>query len=69
MVDPALAAGPRARLPAPAASPTAAAGRLGTGDTTVNVGDVHVHTQATDAHGIARDFNDALVAQANRGLA
>ena len=42
------------------------------GPTTITIGSIAVHTQATDARGISRDFasslNDALIAQANRGL-
>lgn len=75
--DPSLAPTPRARLQAPAplaASPESAAAGAAAPSTTINhitVGDVH--TQATDARGIASDLhgalNDALITQANRGLA
>ena len=49
------------------------AGAGGSIDKSVTIGDVHVHTQATDAKGIAADMKSALdyqfVAQANGALA
>ena len=40
----------------------------GGGTTSLSVGQITINTQATDAAGIARDINGALVSQANRGL-
>lgn len=70
-LDPSLKVPAHANLPPsrPAASPKDA----GSGaSTTVNIASVNVHTQATDARGIASDMalalDDALIVQANRGL-
>jgi muramidase (phage lysozyme) len=51
--------------------PPAAAGKASSIDrsTSVTVGSITVNTKATDAQGIARDINLALVTQANRGAA
>lgn len=38
------------------------------GNTTVSIGNVNIHTRATDAKGIARDFRSEIVAQANSGM-
>ncbi len=45
------------------------AGLPGGRGTSVAIGTVNVHTQATDANGIARDMHEALLVQANRGPA
>ena len=47
--------------------------RAGGGGTTVTTGDIHVHSQAKDSQGVARDTvrelrNFSLAAQANRGV-
>lgn len=44
------------------------AGVGGRGGNTVSIGEVKVYTQATDANGIARDINGALIRQADTGL-
>jgi hypothetical protein len=40
----------------------------GQGGNTVSIGEVKVYTQATDANGIARDMNAALIRQADAGM-
>ena len=40
----------------------------GQGGNTVSIGEVKVYTQATDANGIARDMNAALIRQADVGM-
>jgi hypothetical protein len=74
--DPALSPTPRIRMPAPA--PAAPSQKSGIPDITgspgaptignITVGRIDVHTQATDARGIARDLAGELISQANRGL-
>ncbi len=73
--DPSLMPSPRTRMQAPpAASVPKAAGAPGQSSSasptigTITVGRIDVHTQATDARGIARDLAGELVSQANRGL-
>lgn len=58
---------PPPRLPAPVAPSSSGAPPQASHNMTV--GSVTIHTQATDAKSIARDFTGAMVAQANRGLA
>lgn len=61
-------------LAAPSArdiAPISNAGSGGVAGSNVSIGSVTVHTQATDANGIARDINDALsraITDSNRGL-
>lgn len=56
--DPALSV-----LPGPRADPQPTSS-----NTSVTIGQLSVHTQATDAAGIAKDIKSELVMQANRGL-
>lgn len=60
----------QAMLPAARHAPSvhAAAHNSTTTHETHVTGPITIHTKATDAHGIARGFADALTVQANRGL-
>lgn len=55
------------RLPMTGIS-TAGAGRGNVNPSTVSIGEVNVYTQATDVNGIARDFQAAIVRQADTGM-
>lgn len=47
--------------------PVASSNSSSTNSNSVTIGTITVHSQATDANGIARDLNSAIVTQANRG--
>lgn len=46
----------------------AGVGRSGQGGNSYTIGEVKVYTQATDANGIARDMNQAIIRQADTGM-
>lgn len=48
--------------------PAAGAGRQNSQGQSISIGEVKVYTQATDADGIARDMNSAIVRQADAGM-